>query len=81
MLGVGREDAVRQADDGVQVELLEQLLLDPGADAIAEQRAVGNDDGGPAGLAFGRAASSLRMMSWRKSRAVSEVCLSAGKLP
>ena len=48
--GVGREDAVGQADDGVQVELLEQFLLDAGADAVAEERAVGHDDGGAAGL-------------------------------
>ena len=33
----------------MQVELLQQLLLDAGADAIAEQRAVGHDDGGAGG--------------------------------
>ena len=48
--GVGREHAVGQADDGVQVEFLEQFFLDAGAHAIAEQRAVGRDDGGAAGL-------------------------------
>ena len=46
MRGVGRKDAVGQADDGVEVELLEQLLLDAGADAVAEEGAVGDDDGG-----------------------------------
>ena len=46
---VRREDAVGQADDGVQVEVLEQLFLDPRADAVAEERAVGHDDGGAAG--------------------------------
>ena len=45
---VGREDAVGQADDGVEVELLEQFFLDAGADAVAEERAVGHDDGGSA---------------------------------
>ena len=39
--GVGVEDAVGQADDGVQVALCEQLLLDAGLDAFAEQGAVG----------------------------------------
>ena len=80
--GVGREDAVGQAHDGVEVELLEQLLLDAGADAVAEERAVGHDHGGAAGRpAGGGPARSLRMMSCRKSSAVSAVCLSSGKLP
>lgn len=52
--GVGGEDAVRQADDGVQGEFLEQLLLDARGDAIGKEGAVGDDDGGPA--RFGRAA-------------------------
>ena len=39
--GVGREHAVRQPDDGVQVEFLEQFFFDAGAHAIAKQRAVG----------------------------------------
>ena len=34
--GVGRKHAVRQPDDGVQVEFLEQFFLDAGAHAIAE---------------------------------------------
>ena len=44
--GVGREDAVREADDGVEIEPAEQLFLDPRADAIAEERAIRDDDGG-----------------------------------
>jgi len=39
----------------VEVELLQQFLLDPGADAIAEEQAVGHDDGRAAGIATGRA--------------------------
>ena len=34
--GVWRENAIRQANDRVEVELLQQLLLDACADAIAE---------------------------------------------
>ena len=52
------EDAVGQPDDRVQVELREQLVLDPGADAIAEQRAVGHDDRGPAAALIPRAGPS-----------------------
>src|SRR3972149_4309167 len=40
--GVGGEHAVGQSDYRVEVELLQQLLLDPGADAIPEERAVGD---------------------------------------
>ena len=47
---VGREHAVGQADDGVEVEFLEQFFLDARAHAVAEQRAVGHDDGGTAWL-------------------------------
>ena len=46
--GVGCEDAVGQPDDGVEIEVFEQFLLDAGADAVAEERAVGNDDRGSA---------------------------------
>ena len=46
--GVGLEDAVGQADDGVQVALLHQVFLEPRLDAFAEQRAVGQHDGGAA---------------------------------
>jgi hypothetical protein len=31
------EDAVGEADDGVEIKVLEQILFDTGADAIAEQ--------------------------------------------
>ena len=48
--GVGLEDAVGQADDGVEVALLQQVLLEPGLDAFAEERAVGQDHGGAAVL-------------------------------
>ena len=48
--GVGAEDAVGEADDGVEVALGEEFFLDAGLDAFAEERAVGEDDGGaPAG--------------------------------
>jgi hypothetical protein len=47
-VGVGREHALRQAHDGVELELLEHLLLDDGADAVAKQGAVGHDHGGTA---------------------------------
>ena len=43
---VGSEDTVGQADDGVEVEVFEQFFLDASADAVAEERAVGDDDGG-----------------------------------
>ena len=49
--GVGSEDAVGQADDGVQVALFEQLFLDAGLDAFAEERAVRQDDGAAAAVA------------------------------
>lgn len=45
--GIGGEDPVGEADDGVEVELLEELLLNPGADAVAEQGAIGDDHPGP----------------------------------
>src|SRR5208283_2290788 len=46
--GVGAEDAVGQANDGVQVALVEQLLLDPGLHTLAEECAVRQDDTGAA---------------------------------
>ena len=46
--GVGLEDAVGQADDGVEVALLHQVFLEPRLDAFAEERAVGQDHGGAA---------------------------------
>ncbi len=45
---VRREDAVGQTDDGVKVEVFQQLFFDPRADAVAEERAVGHDDRGSA---------------------------------
>ena len=37
----------------MEIEVFEQFFFDAGADAVAEERAVGHDDGGSAG--FGRA--------------------------
>ena len=45
---VGGECAVRQTDDGVKVELFQEILLDAGADAITEERAIWNHHGGTA---------------------------------
>ena len=43
--GVGRKDAARQTDDGVQVEIRQQLLFDVQLGVVgAEQKAVGQDD-------------------------------------
>ena len=42
MLVVRREDAVRQADDRVQIKILEQLFFDARADSVAEERSVGH---------------------------------------
>ena len=41
---------VGQPDDGVQVALLHQVFLEPGLDALAEQRAVGQHHGGAAAV-------------------------------
>jgi hypothetical protein len=46
--GVGREHAVGQAHDGVQVALGQQLFLDAGLHALAEQGAVGQHQRGAA---------------------------------
>ena len=46
--GVGIEDAVGQADNGVQVALDQQLFLEPGLHAFAEEKTVGEDHGGQA---------------------------------
>ena len=46
--GVGIEHAVGQADDGVQVALFQQGLLEAGLHAFAEQKAIGQDHGGAA---------------------------------
>ena len=45
--GVGRKDAFRQADDGVQVVVCEQAGFEGGFGAVvAEEEAVRDDDGG-----------------------------------
>src|SRR5262249_38155556 len=41
---VWSEDPVGEADDGVEIKVFEQFLLDSGADAVAEERAVWDDD-------------------------------------
>ena len=46
-VGVGGEHALRQADHRVEVEPLQQVGLDPRADAVAEQRSVRDDHRGP----------------------------------
>src|SRR3546814_3793645 len=46
--GIRIEDAVRQADDGVQVALRHQLLLDARLDAFAKECAIRQDDSGAA---------------------------------
>ncbi len=43
--GVGGEDAVRQADDGMQVALLHEQLLHLGLHAFAKEGAIRQDDG------------------------------------
>lgn len=46
--GVGFEDAVGEADDGVQVALSQKVLFQPRFDPFAEEGTVGEDDGGAA---------------------------------
>src|SRR3546814_14033689 len=46
--GIRIEDAVRQADDGVQVALRHQLLLDARLDAFAKECAIRQDYRGAA---------------------------------
>ena len=41
--GVRSEDTVGKADDGMEIEVFEQFFFDAGADAVAEECAVGND--------------------------------------
>lgn len=48
--GIGRENAVREPDDGVEVALRQEYLLDPGLDAFAKEGAVREDDGCPASV-------------------------------
>ena len=40
---VGRKDSVGQANNRVEVEVLQKFLLDPGANAVAKERSVGHD--------------------------------------
>lgn len=44
--GVGIEDAVGQANDGVEMAFFHEVLLEPGFHALAEEEAIGQDDGG-----------------------------------
>ena len=46
--GVGLEDAVGQADDGVEVALFHQVFLEPRLHAFAEERAIRQHHGGAA---------------------------------
>ena len=62
---VGSKDAVGEADDGVEIEVFEQFFLDAGADTIAEQRAVGDDDARSASPGI----SDLNGESQRRGRA------------
>ena len=48
--GIGGENAVREPDDGVEVALGQEFLLDPALDALAKERAVGEDDCCPAAV-------------------------------
>ena len=46
--GVGLEDAVWQADDGVEIALLHQMFLEARLHAFAKERAVRQHHGGAA---------------------------------
>ena len=46
--GVGGEDAIRQADDGVEIALGEQRFLEPGFHSLAEEGAIRQDNGAAA---------------------------------
>ena len=46
--GIGLEDAIGQADDGVEVALLHQVLFEPRLHAFAEERPVRQHHGGAA---------------------------------
>ena len=72
--GVGIEDAVGQADDGVEVALGEERFLDARLHAFAEERAVGQHEAG--------AAAGLEDLheEHEEESAVSRVRNSAGKL-
>ena len=45
---IGGEDAVRQPDNRVEVELLQEFLFDPRTDAVAEEYAIRDDHAAPA---------------------------------
>ncbi len=45
---VGIEDAVGKADNGVELALFQEVFLEAGLHALAEEEAVGQDDGGAA---------------------------------
>src|SRR2546426_2357732 len=47
---IGRKDTVGKPDDGMKVELLEQFLLDAGADTVAKKGAIGCDNSSSTGL-------------------------------
>jgi hypothetical protein len=46
--GIGLEYRIGQADDGVKVALLHQMLLEPCFNALTEQRAIGKHHSGAA---------------------------------
>jgi hypothetical protein len=59
-VGVRREDAIRQAENGVKPEVGEQFRFDPRCHAIGGKRAIRDDDssaGGPSCGPFSRRAS------------------------
>ncbi len=54
--GIRAENPFGQADDRVQVELFQQFAFEVGLGAFAKEEAVGQDDGGPAGISASRGA-------------------------
>ena len=50
--GVGAEDPLGQAHEGVQAELFQQFALQCGLGALAEEKAVGQNHGCLAGVVF-----------------------------
>ena len=76
--GIGPEDGVGQAHDGVQVALLQQVLLEPRLDALAEQGAVGQHHGGaPAGLQQPHDQGQEQVGGFLGSKVLGEVALDA----
>ena len=47
---IGGEDPAGQSNDRVKIEILGQFVLDPGTNPVAEECAVGHDNGGSARL-------------------------------